>query len=233
MKGSMKKASAVVVCLAIAGALQGCGGDAREDTAAHGATGREPAGHLTADTDSAAVKEHARTFQGLTLAIAVLQPTAGHAVQGTVEFAEQGDSVRVTTDITGLPANGEFGFHIHQWGDASSPDGSSAGDHYNPDGYPHALPPTTPRHAGDLGNLRSDATGAAKTTITVGNLSVAGLTNPILGRAILVHAHADDGSQPSGGAGDRLAVGVIGVAQAAGAAASPDTARAMGRAAGS
>jgi len=46
----------------------------------------------------------------------------------------------------------------------------------------------------------------------VKNISVAGLKNPIIGRGAIVHAKVDDGSQPVGNAGARIACGVIGVA---------------------
>ena len=47
------------------------------------------------------------------------------------------------------------------------------------------------------------------------NISVAGAKNPVLGRAIIVHAKPDDGGQPVGNAGARIAQGVIGVAKVA------------------
>lgn len=237
MRNQMFKRGAVVLGFVATMGLLGCGDNTRRnDTAdtrvgadAHHDGHRDAHDGAMAGADSASVGDHARMFQGLSEAVAVLQPTAGNAVKGTVTFEDQGDSLRVTTDISGLPADREFGFHIHQWGDASSSDGTSAGDHYNPESHQHALPPTEPRHAGDLGNLRSDASGAARTTITVGDLSVAGTMNPILGRSVVVHEKPDDGSQPSGNAGARLAVGVIGVAQAAGTGASSDTTRTTGR----
>jgi Cu-Zn family superoxide dismutase len=46
----------------------------------------------------------------------------------------------------------------------------------------------------------------------VSNISIQGQKNPILGRAVIVHAKPDDGGQPVGNAGARIACGVIGVA---------------------
>ena len=64
-------------------------------------------------------------------AIAVLYPTAGNKVSGTVTFTEDADGVKVHAEITGLtPSN--HGFHVHEFGDCSAPDATSAGAHFNP-----------------------------------------------------------------------------------------------------
>jgi Cu-Zn family superoxide dismutase len=55
-------------------------------------------------------------------------------------------------------------------------------------------------------------TGRFHYEITVNNLSILGQLNPILRRGVIVHAKPDDGSQPVGNAGGRIACGVIGVA---------------------
>jgi Cu-Zn family superoxide dismutase len=46
-------------------------------------------------------------------------------------------------------------------------------------------------------------------------MTIAGLTNPIIGRAVVVHADPDTGIQPAGGAGARIGVGTIGIANPA------------------
>ncbi|NNF43019.1 MAG: superoxide dismutase family protein, partial [Phycisphaerales bacterium] len=69
------------------------------------------------------------------------------------------------------------------------------------------------RHAGDFGNLVADATGRAHKVITVENITIAGTRNPIVGRGVIVHAKMDDGGQPTGNAGARIAQGVIGIAK--------------------
>ena len=78
----------------------------------------------------------------------------------------------------------------------------------------HYLPETEQRHAGDLGNLTADNDGKAHYELTVKNISVAGTKNPVIGRGVIVHAKVDDGGQPVGNAGGRIACGVIGVANA-------------------
>lgn len=144
--------------------------------------------------------------------VAVLIPTKGNTASGVVAFKPlKNNQVEVTGKVWGLDPRSKHGFHIHQYGDLTSSDGSSAGDHYNPMGHSHALPPQKPRHAGDLGNITANSKGIAKFRIVVDNISLAGRKSPIIGRGLVVHARPDDGSQPAGNAGERIAVGVIGV----------------------
>ncbi|MCO6458789.1 MAG: superoxide dismutase family protein [Pirellulaceae bacterium] len=148
-------------------------------------------------------------------AVCVVLPTEGNKCRGTVTFEAAGEGkVKVMAKISGLNANQKHAIHVHEFGDITDLSGKSAGGHYNPEGHPHGLPPAKDRHAGDLGNLEADANGNATYTLMVDNISVAG-KNPILGRAIVIHAKPDDGGQPVGNAGDRIGFGVIGVAQAA------------------
>lgn len=144
--------------------------------------------------------------------ISVLQPTKGNTAAGVVRFKTLPDGkIEVSGEVRGLQSNSEHGFHIHQYGDLTSEDGSSLGDHYDPLHMQHALPHTEQRHAGDFGNIKANADGVADIKIVVDNISLSGQKNPILGRGLVVHAKPDDGGQPSGNAGARIAVGVIGV----------------------
>ena len=145
-------------------------------------------------------------------AVAVLHPTTGQHCHGVVRFTQDGDSVKVVADLEGLAPDQKHAFHIHQYGDCTSSDGMSAGGHYNPEGHQHGLPDSDKRHAGDLGNVQADSEGKAHYEITVSNISIQGPKNPILGRAVIVHTKPDDGGQPVGNAGARIACGVIGVA---------------------
>ncbi len=142
------------------------------------------------------------------VATVLLAPASGSSVQGTVNFIQDGDKVRVEANLTGLTP-GAHGFHIHEKGDCSAPDASSAGGHFNPTGKPHAGPHDHDRHVGDFGNLEADNSGKATYSQTFADLKVEGDTS-IIGKALIVHAKADDlKTQPSGDAGDRVACGVI------------------------
>ncbi len=146
--------------------------------------------------------------------IAAIQPVNSSNVRGSVLFEKVSGGVKVTAKVGGLEPNSKHGIHIHQYGDITADDGTSAGGHYNPDGHEHALPSESRRHAGDFGNLEADADGNATLELTVDNISLTGDKNPIVGRAVIIHAQRDDGSQPSGNAGDRIGAGVIGIGSA-------------------
>ena len=145
-----------------------------------------------------------------TAAAASTQPKWGKPT-GTVTFTPAGDDkVKVAYDLKGLTP-GTHGFHIHEKGDLSAADFSSAGPHFNPTKHKHAGPDSKDRHAGDLGNIEADTSGNAKGTVTAEGLSIGGgAANDIIGRSIVVHEKADDlKSDPSGNSGARVAAGVI------------------------
>ncbi len=148
----------------------------------------------------------------VTRAAATLQPTKDSKAQGTVTFTKTSGGVRVQARIEGLTP-GLHGFHIHEFGDCSAPDGSAAGSHFNPGAEPHAGRADAARHTGDLGNVEADATGVASLDYVDARSSFEGASS-ILGRGVIVHANPDDlKTQPTGNAGGRLACGVIGVAK--------------------
>jgi Cu-Zn family superoxide dismutase len=143
-------------------------------------------------------------------AVAELSPTVGSSASGTVTFEQKGDAVVARTEVKGLAPGSEHGFHIHETGDCSAPDASSAGAHFDPTASPHGGPAGGLRHGGDLGNLKADANGVARGSVTVSGITVDGGPDRIVGRAVVVHAAADDlTSQPAGNAGGRIACGVI------------------------
>ena len=143
-------------------------------------------------------------------AMATLSPTEGNDVRGRVTFVDTPDGVRVFAEISGL-SEGMHGFHVHETGDCSAPDATSAGGHFNPDDHPHGAPdaPSAERHDGDLGNLEAGVDGVARYERTDTNVALSG-PNSVIGKAVIVHAGQDDyTSQPSGDAGSRVACGVI------------------------
>ncbi len=143
-------------------------------------------------------------------ASAVVKPTQGNAVTGTVNFTQNGEHVWMTAEIKGLTP-GLHGFHIHEKGDCSAPDATSAGGHFNPSGHAHGASHGKGGHAGDMGNLNADANGNATLKLEMDGVAIGSGAGNIVGRAVIVHAKPDDlTSQPVGNAGARVACGVIG-----------------------
>ncbi len=150
----------------------------------------------------------------VTKAVCVLHPLGDSKVMGKVTFTKMADGVHIEAELTGLTP-GEHGFHIHEWGDCSSADGTSTGGHFNPTGAPHAGPTVMPRHEGDFGNVMADASGKATLHLMDKMVEFSG-PNSVIGRGMIVHAGKDDlTTQPSGNAGGRVACGVIGIANPA------------------
>ena len=153
-----------------------------------------------------------RAHDDVDKAIAVLTSASGSSVSGTVTFTQSGDNVTVVADVSGLKP-GKHGFHVHQFGDCSAKDATSAGDHYNPTNNPHGNHDAEKRHIGDLGNIEADASGKGRLELTDKVLKLNG-KNSIIGYAVIVHEKADDlKTQPTGDAGGRVACGVVGVAK--------------------
>jgi Cu-Zn family superoxide dismutase len=140
-----------------------------------------------------------------------LAATQGNQASGELVLTTMPDGVRIEGSISGLKADAEHGFHVHEKGDCSAPDASSAGEHFNPTSQPHGDPSGAAHHAGDMQNARADAEGRAPVSIMVNGVTLGdGGTNDIVGKAIVVHEKPDDyKTQPSGDSGDRIACGVI------------------------
>lgn len=214
-----RRARGVITTLALAaGALCISGGAAyaHDGVAGHLHVAQGPASMPSSrPTGQPAYTGHsaaeAAAFHGMTHAVAILRPTEGNTVAGTVHFTVMGGQIHVSARVTGLEPNTSHGFHLHEYGDCSAANGKSAGGHYNPEGHAHALPKSAMRHAGDLGNLNANAKGEARYEGMIDTISIAGMRNPIIGRAVIVHAKPDDGGQPTGNAGSRVACGVIGI----------------------
>lgn len=145
-----------------------------------------------------------------TRAVCMLYPKAGSKVTGRVVFTQKDGFIEITGEVTGLKP-GEHGFHVHEYGDCSDADGKCAGGHFNPTGAPHGGRDAEQRHDGDLGNIKADDDGKAVINFQDRVLRLNG-PRSILGRGLVVHADPDDlKTQPTGNAGARVALGVIGI----------------------
>ncbi len=145
-------------------------------------------------------------------AICVLNPTEGNNTHGTVTFTQTKNGIKVIAKLTGL-SEGKHGFHIHEFGDCSAANGTSAGGHFNPEGHDHSALNAKMNHIGDLGNITANENGIGHLEFTTKQFSFHG-PHSIIGRSIIVHADEDDlTSQPTGNAGARIACGVVGIAK--------------------
>lgn len=141
----------------------------------------------------------------------VLESRSGSSVTGSIKVSEIAGGLRLVGEVRGLKPGGEHGFHIHEKGDCSATDASSAGGHFNPAGAPHGHSGSGPHHAGDLPNLKADASGVAKVDLKVPGITLQpGAAQSAAGRSLVVHRDPDDyTSQPAGNSGPRVACGVI------------------------
>jgi len=141
-------------------------------------------------------------------AVAEMEAKEGSEVKGVVTFEQAENGVVVKASIDGLKP-GKHGFHIHEKGDCSAHDASSAGGHFNPTNEPHAGPLDRERHVGDLGNLEADANGHATYEFLDDVLELNGL-HSIIGKSVVIHADPDDlKTQPTGNSGKRISCGPI------------------------
>lgn len=151
-------------------------------------------------------------------ATADLYDAQGNQV-GTVELTPVADGVPIQTQVEGFDVavsgdeRGEHGFHIHETGDCTAPDFSSAGGHYNPTGVDHGLLDPDGPHAGDLPNLWIEADGSADYTVTTDRITLDSGERGVFdrdGSAFVIHSGPDDYlTDPAGDSGSRLACGVI------------------------
>ena len=148
-------------------------------------------------------------------AVVMLASASGSRVSGKLTLAPMGDGVHISGEVGGLAPNGQFGFHVHEKGDCSAVDATSAGGHFNPVASAHGRAGGATHHAGDMDNIVADAGGVARVNVHLRGVTLGGgAANDIAGRAMIVHADPDDyHSQPAGNAGARVACGTIKVTQ--------------------
>lgn len=146
-------------------------------------------------------------------ALAIIESKSDSKVTGKAIFTQLSNGkTRVVVTISGATP-GMHGLHIHEKGDCSAPDATSAGGHFNAAGNPHAAPTDAKRHNGDLGNIKIGSDGKGKLTIETDMLTVTEGPNSVVGKSVIFHEKADDmTTQPTGNAGARYGCGVVALA---------------------
>ena len=126
--------------------------------------------------------------------------------QGTAVFTQKGKEVTMEINAYKLTP-GEHAVHIHEKGDCSSADGSSAGGHWNPTSHNHGKWGEGEFHMGDIGNVKADAKGVGQLIFKTDKWCIGckDETKNIIGKSIIIHAAKDDfKTQPTGNAGGRV-----------------------------
>ena len=123
-------------------------------------------------------------------------------INGIVRFYQTERGVLVATEVTGLPGDSFYAFHIHGGDRCAGNEADPFADamtHYNPDRRPH------PDHAGDLPPLLANG-GCAFSVVLTDRFTV----QDILGRTVIIHDRPDDfTTQPNGNSGAKIACGEI------------------------
>lgn len=171
-------------------------------------TPAEPAATPAAETPAPAAEAPVAPAPAAT---AELAPTQGSDTSGTIAFAVVDGGIRATGEVRGLPPGTEHGFHVHEKGDCSAPDATSAGGHFNPATTDHGRVGHGVHHGGDSDNIVANDQGVAIVDTLLQGVTLGdGAATDIVGKGVIVHADADDYvTQPTGNAGARLACGVI------------------------
>lgn len=131
---------------------------------------------------------------------------SGTNTQGTAMFTQKGKNVELDLNVYKLTP-GIHAVHLHEKGDCSSTDGSSAGGHWNPTSDNHGKWGHDEFHMGDIGNLVADKDGSARLVFKTDKWCI-GCDDPtknIIGKGLIIHADKDDfKTQPTGNAGGRV-----------------------------
>ncbi len=142
---------------------------------------------------------------------AIMDAASGSDVKGEATFTEVSGKVRFELSVQNI-APGVHAVHLHDKGDCSAADASSAGGHWNPTMKPHGRRGDGSNyHKGDVGNMEVGQDGKGTLSLLVEGWTIGGAdTTNILGKSVIIHEKADDfESQPSGNAGSRISCGVI------------------------
>lgn len=136
------------------------------------------------------------------------EKTSGRAL-----LTEGRDGVLIEVEIAGLPADTWVAFHVHENGTCDADGGyETSGGHFNEEGddNEHGFLAASGPHDGDMPNQYVGADGVLRAHVYNTSVSLNDDDDRIRGRSLMIHARPDDyRSQPSGGAGDRLACAVI------------------------
>lgn len=145
-----------------------------------------------------------------------LNPKTNSQAQGNAVFTDKNGKVYLEVEMTGLTPHAKHAIHLHEKGDCgtdASDDAKAAGGHWNPTSHAHGeWGEHSGYHQGDIGNLNADKDGKATLKFDTDQwcINCADESKNIMFKSVVVHEGQDDfKTQPTGGAGTRIACGVI------------------------
>lgn len=229
MRMSSTSLSFAIAAVLAGGLLIGCDDREREAEAAAAAasepavTDADPSAGAGYDSPAGDVDAAGSTWPAASAA-AMLMSGPDANIDGTLNFDIADGGVHITGTLTGFAPGATHALHVHETGRCDPPGFESAGPHLNPEGAPHGHPDLGAHHAGDVPNQTADADGSVAVDQVVAGLTIGdGSAYDVVGKAVVVHAGADDyESQPAGNAGARIACGVISLMTAPPAAGAAD-----------
>lgn len=157
------------------------------------------------DVDSIESVEPTTETEAKTLSL-TLNAASDSNLSGTINLEDTGEEVKMVVNVAGITP-GEHAIHIHETGDCSAPDASSAGGHWNPTSHEHGKFDSDAFHMGDIGNLTADEDGNASLEFSTDKWCIGcdDEAKNIVGKAIIIHEGVDDfTTQPTGNAGGRI-----------------------------
>lgn len=173
-----------------------------------------PAAFVFAACASIAAAPAGRLNQAAETAQATLINSTGAEI-GRAVLTQGPSGLLIRVEAEGLTP-GWHGFHIHATGECAAPF-TSAGGHINhaETKAPHGLLNPAGPDDGDLPNIHADAEGRVRAEVFTSRARISGdgpgqRLRDENGSALVIHAGSDDHlSQPIGGAGERVACGVV------------------------
>ena len=152
--------------------------------------------------------KEADAAEGAAEATAAMTDAKGNSV-GTVALEQGAQGTVVHARLTDLEP-GTHAFHVHKIGKCEAPDFKSAGDHYNPTEKAHGVLAEAGYHAGDLPNIHVSESGTLEIEFFSEQLKLDDNLFDADGSSLVIHTGTDDyRTDPAGGAGERVACGVI------------------------
>ncbi|HEV7632925.1 MAG TPA: superoxide dismutase family protein [Steroidobacteraceae bacterium] len=145
-------------------------------------------------------------------ALVALAPTRDSKTSGTLTLVSEQGVVSINGQVGGLEPGSKHGFHVHEKGNCSARDASSAGGVFTPETVATKDDSRLDAHQlGEVMNIEADDKGTAQVRIRLVGVSLKdGGPGDLKGKSIIVHAQPDDpAAQPASDSGDRSACGVI------------------------